>query len=100
MANAARRTVNYTPRYTEWEACELLPPQVRCALKDALTDWSSAACLRHTRKHGWQATVALIREGDAQFMSKWVAGRGKKKPEPSPCVVVGVEPLRANWCAS
>ena len=50
MANSARRTIHYTPRYTDLEAFDLLPFPVREALREAITDWDAAYILRYYRK--------------------------------------------------
>ena len=92
MRNAPGRTVSYKPRFTDQEAYDLCPPEVRKALDDSVTDWSSAAALRHSRKYGWKRTVQWLREGDEFFMAKKNWNR-----DVCPTKKLKLPPLRANW---
>lgn len=98
MSNSGRRTVHYRPRFTDDEAYELCPPEVRKALNDSVNDWSASGALRHSRKYGWKATVEWLRQGDENFMMKgWEPARGKRPKVLSPTLAARVKPLRANW---
>ena len=92
MGNSATRSINYTPRYTDQEAYDLCPPQVRKALDEAVTSWSASSALRFCKKHGWLKTVAWLQKGDADFIAKKNWDRG-----PCPSAIAKVKPLRANW---
>lgn len=99
--NFKGRSINYTPRMTDAEAFDLLPAQVKRALQEAVTSWSSYGALRHCRKFGWKATVKWIQDGDEFFVKKgWEPGRGKRPKVESPSIVAGVPILRANWAAA
>jgi hypothetical protein len=92
MSNSPRRSINYTPRFTDKEAFDLCPPEVRAALNDSVSDWSAAAALRHSKKYGWKRTVQWLREGDEFFMSKKNWDR-----DMCPTKLLKLRPLRANW---
>lgn len=92
MSNARTRSVNYKPRYTDQEAYDLCPPQVRKALDEAVTAWSSAAALRHSKKYGWKRTVQWLRDADEFFMKQKNWNR-----ELCPTKQLKLPPIRANW---
>lgn len=95
MANSARRSVNYTPRMTDEEAYEKLPPTLRKVLQESVTEWSAYGTLRYFNKHSLQKTIAWLRAGDDAFMRKgFIRGRGKTKPVPSTYIACRVKPLR------
>ena len=50
MGNSPTRSINYTPRYTQWEAFDLLPPLARAALREGPQEWDTAAVLREYRR--------------------------------------------------
>jgi hypothetical protein len=98
MGNSRGRTINYTPRMTQWEAYDQLPAEVKKALQDALTEWDAYAVLRYARRNSAKSAVAWIRQGDAAFLKKgWEPRRGFRPKMPSPCEEMEVSPLRANW---
>lgn len=50
MGNSRTRKVNYKPRYTNMEAYDLCPKEIRNALKEGPQGWSAAWCLRRLKK--------------------------------------------------
>lgn len=50
MSNSRTRRVSYKPRYTDLEAFDLLPPELRKALWEGATTWDSSWFLRRYRK--------------------------------------------------
>ena len=70
MANSARRTVSYKPRYTDWEAYELLHPTLRRALQETVTEWSASWTLRYWKKNGLNATINALKTADVIYMGK------------------------------
>lgn len=79
MGNSRTRSVNYKPRYTNMEAYDLCPKEVRDALKEGPQGWSAAWCLRrlkklekkHPREYAikkvvadvWRGTNSEVRDG-------------------------------------
>lgn len=49
-SNSRTQNINYTPRYTQLEAYDLLPMAVRDALKEGPQEWDTGAILRQYRK--------------------------------------------------
>lgn len=97
MANSARQTINYKPRYSDSEAYDLLPPTLKRAMQSSVTDWSASWALRHFNKRGLKDTIAALDRADRQFMLKgWIPARGKRKALPSSFVACRVQPLRSN----
>lgn len=95
MANYSGRSINYTPRMTDEEAYDLLPPTLRKVLQESVTSWSSYGTYRYFQKRGLKATVDWLRAGDETFMRKgFIPGRGKRKAVPSTFVACRVKPLR------
>lgn len=95
MANYTGRSISYTPRMTEEDAYEKLPPTLRKALQESVQPWSSYGAYRYFQKHGLKKTVAWLRTGDETFMRKgFIPGRGKRKAVPSTFVACRVKPLR------
>lgn len=102
MANAGRRTINYTPRMTDFEALEELPHEIKEALCQAVNDWNAYAILRQYRKdvdrvgrkQAIRLTVKLIRQWDKSHIAKgWIRGRGRRKKVLGP----PIRPLYSNW---
>ena len=50
MGNSRTQRISYTPRYTQWEAFDLLPPLIRAALREGPQEWDTAALLREYRR--------------------------------------------------
>ncbi len=50
MKNGRTRKINYKPRYTQMEAYDLLPVEVRRALQEGAQQWNTNSTLRYFRK--------------------------------------------------
>ena len=50
MRNGRTKSVNYTPRYTQMEAYDLLPRGIRLAMQEGAQAWDSGSVLRYYRK--------------------------------------------------
>lgn len=94
------RTINYTPRYTQWEAFDLLHPRVRDALQRAVIEYDTVAVLNYSRKHGADAAIRWIAQGNASEAKRdWIRARGVKGRKgyvpamPNPCVTLKLKPL-------
>lgn len=95
MANSARRRISYKPRYTDWEAYELLPPTLRKALQETVTEWSSSWVLRYWKKHGLAATINALKTADVVYMGKgWIPAHGRRPKLNSTFVTDRIAPLR------
>ena len=95
MANSARRTVSYKPRYTDWEAYELLHPTLRRALQETVTEWSASWTLRYWKKNGLNATINALKTADVIYMGKgWIPAHGRRQKLASTFVTDRVKPLR------
>lgn len=65
MSNSRTRTINYQPRYTQMEAYDLLPSEIRKALMEGPQEWDTGAVLRYYRK--------LVKtQGDKQAIEEMV----------------------------
>lgn len=99
MANSQRRTISYKPRFTDEEAYERLPPTLKRALQNAVTEWSAAWTLRSFNKRGLQKTLDALKAGDETFMRKgWIPAKGKRPALASSFVSCRVKPLRNCEC--
>lgn len=95
MGNSVGRLLSYTPRLTDAEAYERLPPTLRKALQEGVNDWCAYSTLRFFEKHGLKKTLAWICHGDATYMRKGlVPARGRAKKVPSTFTACRVQPLR------
>lgn len=104
MSNSPRRTINYTPRMSQFEAYDLLPPKVQHALQEAVTAFDAYAVYRFEKKHGIRKTLVWLAEGNAAWAAKdFVPARGIKgssgyRPAwKSTVITCKVPPLKANW---
>jgi len=82
MANSRRVKIRYTPRMSEYEAYEKLPPTLKRALQEAVSEWSSYWALTAFEEHGLARTIDLLHAADVNFMLKKVPApnpRGDKK---------------------
>ena len=108
MGNSPTRTINYKPRYAQFEALELLPLPVKAALWDAVVSYDSNAMLREYRKHekavgperATRVVINWIRMGDRAYMNRsWELEKrrvGQSGPKPqSPTAQLGMQPLRS-----
>jgi hypothetical protein len=50
MSNSRTTYVNYKPRYTQMEAYDLLPEEIRDALKEGPQEWDTGSVLRRYQK--------------------------------------------------
>lgn len=71
MANSYRRTINYTPRYTDEEAYDLCPPDIRLALQNGPADWDSSVVLRIYRKLLKQFGPKTAEQRTAEMVWGW-----------------------------
>lgn len=72
MGNSRTEIIYYKPRYTQWEAFDLLPPLIRAALREGPQEWDTAAILRIYRreiKAGVDPEKAEL--GVAQLVWNW-----------------------------
>jgi hypothetical protein len=75
MSNSRTQSINYTPRYTQWEAFDLLPPLIRAALREGPQEWDTAALLRmYRREIKAGATPEKAERGVAQLVWNWHIG--------------------------
>lgn len=104
MGNSPTRSINYTPKMTGWQALELLPTAVKCAVWDAVISYDVYAIYRFYKKlvregysehHAIKYTVEYIQQGDRTMAAKPWFKTGRKKAEPSPSTVCNVKPLRS-----
>lgn len=102
MANSGRRAINYTPRMTDMQAIDAMPPRLALAVKLAVNDWCAYSIYRQYKKlckDKWpniaeNEIISQLKFWDKSFINKgWVPARGKRKALPSPCVMLGIEPL-------
>lgn len=93
--NSARRVIYHKPRYTEWEAYDLLPKIIKAALSDSVFDWCSYSVLKIYRKNGIKYTLAAIHLWEIRKMEKGlIPAKGRRKAYPSPYVECKVGPLK------
>lgn len=95
MSNSRTRRINYTPRMTDMEAFDKLPPKLKHALETALISWGAYSVYRQWQKTGdVDAIVRSIREADAKEAKRpWDRG------VPSPTHALGLKPLKPNYAA-
>lgn len=96
MANAPRRSINYKPRYTDMEAYDLLPPALKEAIRNSVSDWDSYWILKLWNKgnHSIPQLVLKLKNADIHFMKKgWIPARGRRQAMPSSYVECNVKPL-------
>lgn len=105
MGNSPTRSINYTPKMTGWEALELLPIAVKCAVWDGVVSYDVYAIYRHYKKllregygehNAIKYTIDYIQQGDRTMAAKPWFKRGRQKAEPSPSVICKVVPLRSH----
>lgn len=94
MANSARRSINYTPRMTTYEAYEKLPPTLKRCLQEAVTEWCPYWTLREFEKHGLAKTIDRLHAADEHFMRKGFQMKKFEKAVKSSFVVCKIKPLR------
>lgn len=94
------RMLTYKPRYSQWEAFDLCHPRVREALSLAVTSYDNVAVLNYSRKHGADAAIRWIEQGNrSEAKRDWIRARGVKGKKgyvpamPNPCVTLKLKPL-------
>jgi len=100
MANSRRVKIRYTPRMSEYEAYEKLPPTLKRALQEAVSEWSSYWALTSFEQNGLARTIDLLHAADVNFMLKKVpappTATKKKRPQfLGSFAAVNVKPLKA-----
>ena len=100
MANSRRVKIRYTPRMSEYEAYEKLPPTLQRALQEAVSEWSSYWALTSFEQNGLARTIDLLHQADVNFMLKKVPApptpTKKRRPQfLGSFAAVNVKPLRA-----
>jgi hypothetical protein len=100
MANSRSRTINYTPRYTQWEAFDLCHWTVRAALTRAVISFDTVAVLNYQKKHGARAAIDWIALGNHNEAKRyWIKPRGVPGTKgyvpgiENPCVTLKLRPL-------
>jgi len=93
MANYQTRSVNYTPRMTDLEAHDKLPPALKHVLETSPAAWSAYAVYRRWQKVGdVKAVIRWIEGGNvAEAKRPWFRGM------PNPCVTLKIKPLRPDY---
>lgn len=72
MKNTRTRRINWKPRYTQFEAYDLLPPDVQKALQEGPTQWDTCSVLRHYRKLLRQGKLPCVaEEATAELVRSW-----------------------------
>ncbi len=104
MANAHRRTINYKPRMTDYEALAALPKEIADALRYAVTEWDSYNILLQYRRakktwKGWPSDlvkhwVDVIKREDIKFCKAgFEKAKGRREKLPSTVETCNVMPL-------
>lgn len=104
MSNSRKRTINYKPRMTDFEAYDLLPPKIQHALQASLVSYDAYYIYREVEKRGIRKVLVMLEKWNAvRSLAVFVPARGIKGTKgyrpawPSTVVSCKVKPLRANW---
>ncbi len=88
MGNSPTRSISYTPRMTQYEAYDLLPPQVQHALQEAVTAFDAYATYRAVKKDGIRKVLRMLED--------WNTNRSRENFVPA-CGVKGTKGYRPAW---
>lgn len=85
-------------KMSQWDAYDMLPPEVKKAVQEAMIVYCCVNIYKYNKKHSNAATIAYIKSGDRSEIKRgWIPARGRRAKVPSPCEVENVTPLYANW---
>lgn len=95
MSNSPTGTANYTPRMTDLEAYEKLPPVLRKELQEAAVSLSAYYVLRSMERASVSEIIRGIRSVNADYAKKplWRSKRVGERGQPNSYVATGVKPM-------